>query len=653
MKIIIFLLVLLVLLVSTTVISQTGDDGWNNRIIDIYENDIEKARQSITFIPDFDTQGHTDFNAYIDPDIPFNGGIPVTDGVFNMNFIRQFIPIHDNKTTSAPSHSGLDYSKWAESIAYFDGLGREIQKVVVKGTTANTDLIQPIVYDDYGRIKKEYLPYAITQGGDDGPGGFRPDVITEQLNFYNTFYPDEQGITFAEKDFDNSPLNRVMKQSAPGEAWKPDGGHEVEFQYGTIGTEVFLFSVTSDNQLKKEGYYPVQKLYKTSISDENENENEIIEYTDLQGKLVMKKSLNSGEWFSTYYVYDDFGLLRYVLSPAASSILIGSSGLIGNIYDNQTIQDYCYYYEYDYRKRLKIKKLPGAESVYLVYNKRDQLVLTQDGNLRNNNDWLFTKYDVFNRPIMTGKYYLDQPAGQEDVQQFVDYYFTTYYELTDLGTETGYTNDAFPDITSAGCEIYTLTYYDNYEYIDQEFGSTYNFVNTEISFMYPLATDTKGQVTAVKIRILPNSEITLESGMEYLISVNYYDKYKQLIQVVADNHLGGLDIISNKINFTGDILLTKENHNNGSESIIVQNEFEYDNGKRLKKTKHKINDESWVTVNEQKYDELGRVKRKHLHGSSNNSLQTVNYKYNIRDWLTDINDIAALGNDLFALNLGY
>ncbi len=646
------ILYIIALFFPLLVISQNGDDGWNNRVIDTYENDVEKARVSLTFIPGFDTQEHTDFIAYIDPDIPFNGGIPVTNGEFNMNYIRTFTPIKNNKTITPPSHNGLDYSKWAENITYYDGLGREIQQIAVKGSPVNTDIIQPIIYDDLGRLKREYLSYAITQSGDDGPGGFRPDVITEQLSFYDYFYPNEQGIAFAEKDFDNSPLNRIMKQSAPGNAWKPDSGHEVEFQYGAnTGTEAFLFSVTSSNQLKKEGCYAEKKLYKTSTIDEDENET--IDYKDLQGRLVMKKSYDGDDWLKTYYVYDDFGLLRYVLAPAASSIFISSSGLIGNIYDNQTIQDYCYYYEYDDRKRMKLKKLPGANPVYLVYNKRDQLVLTQDGNLRNNNDWLFTKYDIFNRPVMTGKYRHTAILSQNEMQILVDAN-TNYFEEANLSFEHGYTNNAFPDITSGDCEIYLVTYYDNTEYIDQpQFDNRYGFINDEISFMYPLATNTKGQVTTVKTKILPNSEITLESGMEYLKSANYYDKYKQLIQVVTDNHLGGLDVVSNKINFTGDILLTKENHNNGSESIIVQNEFEYDNGKRLIKTKHKINNESRVTVSEQKYDELGRVKRKHLHGGSNNSLQTVNYKYNIRDWLTDINDIAALGNDLFALNFGY
>jgi RHS repeat-associated protein len=566
-----------------------------------------------------------------------------------MNYIRQFTPIHDHKTISIPSHNGLDYSKWAENITYYDGLGRKIQQLVVKGSPVNTDIIQPIVYDDLGRLKRSYLPYAIAQSSDDGPGGFRPDVITEQLSSYNYFYPEEEDITYAEKGFDGSPLNRVMKQSAPGKLWKPESGHEVEFQYGTNnGTEVFLFSVTSSNQLKKEGCYAEKKLYKTSTIDEDENET--IEYKDLQGRLVMKKSYGGGDWLKTYYVYDDFGLLRYVLPPLSTSNV--PSGTTPQTFDNQAewILNLCFYYEYDARKRMILKRLPGADPIYLVYNKRDQLVLTQDGNLRNNNDWLFTKYDVFNRDVMTGKYHHTINLNQYQMQSLVNAN-SNFFEEVNLSFEHGYTNDAYPNITSAGCEIYSVTYYDNYDYVSQFSG--YGFQSGEISFMYPLATNTKGQVTAIKTKILPNSEITLESGLEYIKNANYYDKYYRLIQTITDNHLDGLDIVSNKINFTGDILLTKKNHNNGSESIIVQNEFEYDNGKRLIKTKHKINDVSWLTVSEQKYDELGRVKRKHLHGGSNNSLQTVNYKYNIRDWLTDINNTAQLGSDKFALNLGY
>jgi hypothetical protein len=50
------------------------------------------------------------------------------------------------------------------------------------------------------------------------------------------------------------------------------------------------------------------------------------------------------------------------------------------------------------------KQVPGARRVLMMYDKWDRLVLTQDGNLRASNKWLFTKYDALNRPIVTGSF---------------------------------------------------------------------------------------------------------------------------------------------------------------------------------------------------------------------------------------------------------
>ena len=56
---------------------------------------------------------------------------------------------------------------------------------------------------------------------------------------------------------------------------------------------------------------------------------------------------------------------------------------------DHVLYKYAYYYEYDALKRMSFKKLPGCEPVYMVYDKRDRLVLTQDGNMRavNVNKW--------------------------------------------------------------------------------------------------------------------------------------------------------------------------------------------------------------------------------------------------------------------------
>ena len=40
-------------------------------------------------------------------------------------------------------------------------------------------------------------------------------------------------------------------------------------------------------------------------------------------------------------------------------------------------------------------------------------------------------------------------------------------------------------------------------------------------------------------------------------------------------------------------------------------------------------------------------------GGTGTPLQTVDYQYNVRGWLTDINDINSMGADLFAFKMGY
>src|SRR6185295_10801315 len=62
----------------------------------------------------------------------------------------------------------------------------------------------------------------------------------------------------------------------------------------------------------------------------------------------------------------------------------------------------CFRYEYDGRNRMIIKKNPGAGEVWMVYDARDRLVMSQDANLRAAGKWLVTSYDLLNRPLQTG-----------------------------------------------------------------------------------------------------------------------------------------------------------------------------------------------------------------------------------------------------------
>src|SRR5262245_62169257 len=70
--------------------------------------------------------------------------------------------------------------------------------------------------------------------------------------------------------------------------------------------------------------------------------------------------------------------------------------------DQGVVDNFGFQYRYDGRKRMTMKKVPGADWVYLVYDNRDRLVMSQDGNQRTNNEWTFIKYDQLNRPVLTG-----------------------------------------------------------------------------------------------------------------------------------------------------------------------------------------------------------------------------------------------------------
>src|SRR5690606_21861258 len=91
---------------------------------------------------------------------------------------------------------------------------------------------------------------------------------------------------------------------------------------------------------------------------------------------------------------------------AASATASASTGTAAQ----DVMDQLAFQYRYDSRKRMIAKKVPGADWVYMVYDDRDRLVLTQDGNQRTKRDgscnsapeWTFTKYDALNRPVLTG-----------------------------------------------------------------------------------------------------------------------------------------------------------------------------------------------------------------------------------------------------------
>jgi hypothetical protein len=78
---------------------------------------------------------------------------------------------------------------------------------------------------------------------------------------------------------ENSPLNRVLKQAAPGTDWAVGTGHEIKLDYQTntaVEVNRFDVSLTADYvpSITANATYAASELYKTVTTDENNNSTE-------------------------------------------------------------------------------------------------------------------------------------------------------------------------------------------------------------------------------------------------------------------------------------------------------------------------------------------------------------------------------------------
>jgi len=448
-----------------------------------------------------------------------------------------------------------------------------------------------------------------------------------------------------------------LQQGAPGAAWQPSTGHAMGFNYVTnAANEIIQWNILNDT-CQQNGNYGTGQLYVTQITDENGNNTK--EYKDKEGHVVLKKSYNGTDSLQTYYVYDDLGLLRYILPPK----VIESLGITKFNPGDSLVKQLCYYYRYDSLDRMIMKQLPGAAPVYMVYDQRDRVALTQDGTLRYNpdgsarNQWIFTKYDALNRPVLTGLY--SDARTRDLIQADVNTYTgTNLYEVPGAGA-LGFTIRSFPKLNID--DYFTVTYYDYYT----EWDTLYYFRADSSKIDTYKGTDGSnfnskliGQITGRSVKIPQIGQ--------WLNTMYFYDDKYRVIQTVSNNHpVGGYDIASTKYDFPGKVLETRNEQHVKLRgkipfSLIYHTYNTYDHAGRLLKVQQQIAGDAYnkrVTLDSMKYNELGQLIEKNLHGK----LQSVDYSYNIRGWLQSINNPDNLANDgtrdvkpdLFAMKLLY
>lgn len=535
------------------------------------------------------------------------------------------------------------------------------------------DIVTHFEYDELGRSTRSYLPYA--SSGSLG-GSIHTDAHRNTFDFYSTLKYQNTPNPYSETRFEQSPLSRPLEQGAPGASWQisvaSDNDHTVKFDYAT-NTEsngssydnVYHYRVnfaggnTAAPILSTGIRYDAGELYKSIIKDENwkvsSGKNHTTEeFTNKQGQVILKRNFNNDIRHDTYYVYDDFGNLTFVLPPKVSS----SDGNV-SVFE---LNELCYQYKYDHRNRLIEKKVPGKGWEYIVYNKLDQPVLTQDTELDQAQKWLFTKYDAFGRVAYTGKIShagtraaLQAAAESNNYQS--QYVTKTSSSSTVGGIAVNYTNNTIPTAVE---KVYTLNYYDNYNNFNLGFSkpSTNHFGIDLVDGL-----QTKGLPTASRVYVLASSN-------KYINTLMGYDGKARLVwQRTQNTYLDTSDEMHYSLDFTGKIIESRSVHKKGSNPEIVTTDyFTYDRLSRLISHKQRIDDGSGsgdvVLISYNNYDSLGQLESKSVGGQTNldleisavQGLQNVDYRYNVRGWLTDINDVDQLNtgaSDLFNFRINY
>jgi len=601
------------------------------------------------------------------------------------------------------------------NIKYVDGLGRAKQAVSVEASPSKDHIVQAFEYDAFSRQVKSYLPYVAT----DNTVFYQPDPLgstpanytgSPQYNFYQTtadIAHDTQ--PYSEMLPESSPLNRALKQGAAGLAWDVNGAHAVSMDYesNTVADEVRFLQVIADRPYPRgDGYYQAGQLTKMETTDEDGNK--VQRFTNTMGQVILKRvQATATTWADTYYVYDDFGNLRIVLPPEASKefeanliatipagfvlvtedlVLTDANHIAGQSYmyaegvaitlqnpllldaltdgavsiesyrpelevDQAFLDLWAFQYKYDGRNRMIAKKVPGSGWAYMAYDKLDRLVLIQDANQRGADQWTFTKYDVLSRPVLTGFYNSAADASQADVQVLIDGHATLFESVN--SSTVGYTNSAFPVVASDN-DYLTATYFDHYTNLPASFNSSYDFT-AELGLVVG---DKNNNVIGQAVGSLTK---VLGTNSTFLKSVMYYDNRYRVIQTIGENHLGGTDRSTSSYDFAGRVLETLNTHSDGTTTTAINEDYTYDHGSRLMQVDHQVTHdgtaEPSIILLKNEYNEIGQLIDKKLHSTDVGSSfeQSVDHRYNIRGWLTGINDAALTDgeDDYFGMDLFY
>jgi RHS repeat-associated protein len=625
----------------------------------------------------------------------------------DINYLRQ----HNIEVSGVADWQTIDQlpiGQKMQTTTYSDGMGRPLQTIDVGVATPDPaqpdgawgDLVKFSEYDNYFRQPKKYLPYTTTAQ----PGAIKADPIAGVNQYYAA--KNSETAPFIGISFENTPLSRETIVNSPGASWTNSHGKVLSYLLNDETENVQIFTITTNGGdiPVSQGAYPSNTLYKTVHTDENNKQNVV--YTDMEGRVILTKeqiddnpSTAHNGWKCIYNIYDDFGRLRCTIQADGVKWLDGHFWSFASNDGMQVLSQYCFRYEYDEKGRGILKKSPGVDELYLIYDKRDRLIFNQDGNQRAKpvKEWSATLYDDLDRVVLTGLYETSKTRSQ--LQTDIDNStvlstisvpsqvptdliesvrvtsVTTYVAANSIEFDPGFEtldgdeletlldpnasggsesltvyNNPVPSSAIADPNQFlplTFLYYDNYDFPGaKEFDNGYNnglaYPFTDPNIVPIVATQrTLGLKTGAKVRVLGTNN--------FLSSTSFYDDRATVVQKISDNILSGVDIATFQYHFDGRIVSSDERHSAAGTSYSnfdILTRYIFDKIGRLTSLQKKVGGNDFKTISAFDFDDMGRIQKKHLDpgyaGSGKSELESLAYTYNMVGKLCGINKDYAL-----------
>ena len=493
-----------------------------------------------------------------------------------------------DKYTGAASLLKTNGVRSLTDVSYGDGFGGVSQKIHVGITPQGKDLTESYEYNSLGNLQSRTLPVPVLS---EGASGNYKQILKSAQEYYG------HSNVCSRFAYEASHRSLLLKEFGVGDEWT---GKAVSKKYScnleSIPAQRCKRYLVSAGGELVESDSPYADGSLRGIRSEDEDGNMHWEFYNSENQLVLSRILDGDTFFDTYFVYDEYGNLVFVLPPGYQ--------------DHPDLDLYAYIYRYDYLDRLVYKKLPGCAPSYLVYDAAHRLVFSQDGCQRNDSLWSFFVYDVYGRVVVEGE------CSNSDK------HVRTAGETVVLGTlMEGDTGLAYSGYQSSfdlvdPC-VYVVNYYDTYDFRTRNGFSAYNFP--------------EGTVSA--IGNLTGSILCTHGSSGFIYSADYYDINKRIVKSLSSRVNGGMDTYATEYSFQGSPLSVLHTHRDSSGySLTERYTYTYDHSSRLTRVSHQYDNNPSVLLVEHTYDELGRLQTDKL----DNGIYATDYAYNIRNWLTGI-----------------